>query len=219
MFGAPYYWWESGAAFGTLIDYSHLTDDKEYDGLIGEALNHQIGEQNAFLPLNQSKSMGNDDQSTWGLAAMGAAEAGFSTEKIGDLKWIDLAKNVFDTQVERWDDETCKGGFRWQLHSFSNGYTYKNAASTGNFFLLAARLAKFTGNSTYSDWAESAFKWTYGIGFVDDGFHVYDGADAISDCSDINRIQWSSNHAIFTEAAAHMYNVVGLPTPPNLTRV
>lgn len=211
LFSDPYYWWEAGAVFGTLIDYSFLTGDNQYDSLIGEAMQHQIGDADAFMPLNQSKMLGNDDQGTWGLAAMGAAEAGFTTSKLGNLTWIDLAKNVFDTQVKRWDEDSCNGGFRWQIFEFNNGYSYKNSISQGDFMLLAARLAKFTGNSTYSDWAAKVFKWTQDVGLVDDSFHVYDGTDANTDCSKIEQIQWSANSAVFTEAAAHMYNIVGLP--------
>ncbi|KAF1964161.1 cell wall glycosyl hydrolase Dfg5 [Bimuria novae-zelandiae CBS 107.79] len=206
LFSDPYYWWEAGAVFGSLVDYSFLTGDNQYDDLVGEALEHQIGDFNAFLPVNQTKTLGNDDQSTWGLAAMSAAENGFTTSKIGNLSWIDLAKNVFDSQARRWDSKTCDGGLRWQIYEFNYGYSYKNSISSGQFFLLAARLAKFTGNETYSDWAEKAFEWTQDVGLIDD-YHVYDGADADEGCSDVNRIQWPSNHAIFTEAAAYMYNV------------
>lgn len=203
--------------FGSLVDYPSLTSDNQYDDLVGEALSHQIGDMDAFMPVNQTKSMGNDDQSFWGLAAMSAAENGFPTSKIGNLTWIDLAKNVFDTQVERWDAKTCDGGFRWQIFDFQTGFNYKNSISTGNFFLLAARLAKFTGNSTYSEWAEKAFQWTQDVGLVED-FNVYDGSSVVDDCSNVNRIQWIENHAIFTEAAAHMYNVVSNPQNPHYFR-
>jgi mannan endo-1,6-alpha-mannosidase len=207
LFSDPYYWWEAGAVFGSLVDYSYLTGDSQYDDLVGEALQHQIGDYDAFMPSNQTKSLGNDDQSTWGLAAMSAAENGFSTSKIGNLSWAQLASNVFDTQVERWNEETCAGGLNWQIFQFNNGYTYKNAISTGNFFLLAARLAKFTGNATYTKWAEKAFDWTQDIGFVSNDYHVYDGSDDTENCTDINQIQWSNNNALYMEAAAHIWNI------------
>ncbi|KAF2451659.1 glycoside hydrolase family 76 protein [Karstenula rhodostoma CBS 690.94] len=206
LFSDPYYWWEAGAVFGTLVDYSFLTGDSQYDDLLGEGLEHQIGEFDAFMPVNQTKNLGSDDQSTWGLAAMSAAENGFSTSKIGNLTWAQLATNVFDTQVQRWNDKTCDGGLNWQIYQFNNGYTYKNAISTGNFFLLATRLAKFTGNATYSEWAEKAFDWSEDIGLVDD-YLVYDGASETTNCTQVNRIQWSNNNGLYLEAAAHMWNV------------
>lgn len=192
--------------FGTLVDYSFLTGDNQYDDLLGEGLQHQLGDYNAFMPANQTKSLTNDDQSTWGLAAMSAAENGFSTSKIGNLSWAQLAANVFDTQVSRWNENTCGGGLNWQIFQFNAGYTYKNSISSGNFFLLAARLAKFTGNSTYSEWAEKAFDWTQNIGLVSE-FHVYDGGSDTKNCTDINQIQWSINNGVYLEAAAHMWNV------------
>lgn len=214
MFSDPYYWWEGGAVFDSLIDYSALTGDKQFDDLIGEALVHQSDSEFDFMPKNQTRSIGNDDQSYWGLAAMSAAEHNFPTSKLGNRTWIDLAKNVWNSQVQRWDEESCHGGFHWQIFQFNNGYTYKNTVSQGQFMLLSARLAKFTGNSTYSDWAQKVFKWTQDIGFVDDGFHVYDGADSVKDCTKIDQVQWTSNNGIFTEAAALMFNLVSVSHTP-----
>ena len=210
MFPDPYYWWEAGAVFDSLIEYSALTGDNQYDDLIGEAMFHQAGKGFDYMPANQSVSIGNDDQSTWALAAMSAAEHGFSTSKIGNLTWINLAKTVWESQAARWDNETCDGGFRWQIYPFNRGFDYKNSISQGQFILLSTRLAKFTGNSTYSDWAAKVFKWTQDIGLVDDTFHIYDGASAETDCSKIDRIQWSHNNGVLAEAAALMYNLVSL---------
>ncbi|KAJ4301497.1 hypothetical protein N0V90_003589 [Kalmusia sp. IMI 367209] len=207
LFNDPYYWWESGAVLGSLIDYSYLTGDNQYDDLIAEGVMHQVSDSYSFMPPNQTKTLGNEDQSIWGLTAMAAAEDGFSTSKLGNHSWVDFAINVFNDQVQRWNTETCDGGLKWQIYAFNSGYTYKNSFTNGNFFLLAARLAKFTGNSTYSEWAETAFQWTKNIGLIDDKFHVYDGTDESTNCSQINRIQWSYGLGIFTEGAAVMYNV------------
>lgn len=193
--------------FGSLVDYSFLTGDKQYDDLLGQGFQHQLGDGDAFMPANQTKVLGNDDQATWGLAAMSAAENSFSTAKIGNLTWAVLASNVFDTQVLRWNDKTCKGGLNWQIYQFNNGYTYKNAISAGTFFLLASRLAKFTGNATYSEWAEKSFDWAQTIGFIDTDYSVYDGADENKDCTSINEIQWSYTNGLFLEGAAHMFNI------------
>ncbi|KAF2726557.1 glycoside hydrolase family 76 protein [Polyplosphaeria fusca] len=206
LFGDSYYFWEAGAVWTAMIEYSHLTGDTQYDKLIAQAMNHQVGEYNAYMPANQTKNLANDDQSTWGLAAMTAAETGFK-EKADDGEWIDRAKAVFDTQAQRWDDKTCDGGLRWQIFTFNNGYNYKNAISNGQFFLLAARLAKATGNDTFTEWAEKTYKWTQDVGFLTEDFAVYDGADSEMDCESVNHIQWSLSHAVFTEGAAVMYNL------------
>jgi len=210
LFSDPYYWWEAGAAMGSLVDYSHLTGDNQYDDLVAEGIVFQIGDFDAFMPANQTKSLGNDDQATWAQTAMSAAENGFSTSKLGDRKWVDLAVNVFNTQVERWDAESCDGGLRWQIYQFNNGYAWKDTTTNGNFFLLAARLAKMTGNTTYSEWAEKAYKWSTDVGLITDEFQVYAGSDASNDCANINHLQWSYSTALYTEGAAIMWNIVSI---------
>lgn len=160
-----------------------------------------------FMPENQTKTLGNDDQSFWGLAAMTAAEAELTAPNdVGD--WIDLAINVFNVQAERWNTDSCDGGLKWQIFSFNNGYNYRNSISNGNFFLLSARLAKFTGNSTYSEWAQKAMDWEQKVGLISDDYAVYDGTSDTTNCSQVNHIQWSMDSAIFAEGAALMYNLV-----------
>jgi mannan endo-1,6-alpha-mannosidase len=209
------YFWEAGTVWNAMLGYSYLTGDSKYDGMISEALQFQIGDYKAYMPQNQTKTLGNDDQSCWGLAAMTAAEVGFAKPKDGD--WVDLATNVWQTQAERYKNEeetnVCGGGLRWQVFTFSTGYNYKNSWSNGNFFLLSARLAKFTGNATYSQWADKTFKWSQDVGLVDENFHVYDGTDSLKDCKEIQKLQWSAVLGLYTEGAALMYNLVRL-TPP-----
>lgn len=40
----PYYWWQAGAMFGTLLDYWHYTGDDQYNDMIREGLIHNFGE-------------------------------------------------------------------------------------------------------------------------------------------------------------------------------
>ncbi|KAJ8117029.1 hypothetical protein OPT61_g1677 [Boeremia exigua] len=205
LFPDPYYWWESGLAFNTLIDYYRLTNDSAYNSRISEALQHQLGNFDAFMPPNQTISLANDDQSSWGLASLSAHEAQLPAPASGS--WLEFAKNVFDTQVMRWDTKSCNGGLKWQIFSFNDGYNYKNAASNGRFFLLAARLADQSGNATYAEWADKIFNWSTEIGLVTADHHVFDGTDDMQNCSSVNHLQWTSNHAEYTEGAALMYKV------------
>lgn len=46
------------------------------------------------------------------------------------------------------------------------------------------------------------------VGFMDDAYNIYDGAHVEQNCTDINRIQWSYNSAVYLHGAAHMYNHV-----------
>jgi mannan endo-1,6-alpha-mannosidase len=204
------YFWESGTIWNAMLGYSYLTGDTKYDGTISEALQFQLGDYDAFMPANQTKNLGNDDQSCWALAAMTAAEVGLAKPKNAD--WVDYAKNVWQIQSERITLEenknACEGGLRWQIFTFNNGYNYYNSLSNGNFFLLSARLAKYTGNATYAQWADKTFKWSQTVGLVNKDFRVFDGADGTKNCSLISKVQWTANHGLYTEGAALMYNIV-----------
>ena len=73
------------------------------------------------MPPNQSKTLGNDDQAFWGIAAMSAAEVGFPNPPPDQPQWLALAQAVFNTQVVRWDMQACDGGLKWQIFTFNAG--------------------------------------------------------------------------------------------------
>ena len=56
VFGAPYYWWQAGAVWASLIDYWNYTGDGEYVGLVQQALLSQVGPSNNYVPPNQTKT-------------------------------------------------------------------------------------------------------------------------------------------------------------------
>ena len=122
--------------------------------------------------------------------------------------WLDLAVNVFNDQAARWSTSTCGGGLRWQIYPFNDGYDYKNAFAAGAFFQLAARLARYTGNQTYADWATKSYDWTSTVGFISDDYRVFDGALVIGNCSAIYRLQWTYVAATFMYGSAVMTNFV-----------
>ena len=167
----------------------------------------QQGPNGDFMPPNQTATEGNDDQATWALAAMSAAEAQLPASQ--NTSWIALAEAVFNEFVVRWDKNGCSGGLRWQIFAFETGYDYKNSISSGAFFQLASRLARYTGNSTYSDWATTAYDWTKTIGFIDEDWNVFDGAHVELNCTDINKVQFSYTAGTFITGLAHMYNITG----------
>lgn len=205
-----YYWWEGGAMWGTLIDYWFLTGDKTYNDIIMQALLFQTGPNNDYMPPNYTASLGNDDQGFWGMSAMLAAENNFPNPPADKPQWLALAQAVFNTMAspER-HDATCGGGLRWQVPFSNVGYNYKNSIANGCFFNLGARLARYTGNQTYADWAEKTWDWMMGVGFMGkDNEALYDGAHVESNCTDINKAEFSYNNAIFTLGAAYMYNYV-----------
>jgi mannan endo-1,6-alpha-mannosidase len=158
------------------------------------------------MPANQTKAITNEDQSLWALAALNAAETGFSPPE--NRSWLEYAAEVFDIQVLRWDEETCQGGLRWMIFSFQSGYEFKSMTANGGFFLLAARLAKFTGNETYMEWADKSFNWAKDRGLITDDYQVYDSALVSDDCTEPNQILWTYHHSIYAEGSAIMQNIV-----------
>lgn len=139
---------------------------------------------------------------------MRAAELRFPNPSTSP-SWLDLAINVFNDQASRWDTQNCGGGLRWQIFTFNEGYDYKNTASNAAFFQLAARLARYTGNQTYADWATKTYDWISSVGFITDDYRVFDGAFVDGNCSAISRLQWTYNVGAFMYGSAVMTNLVG----------
>jgi len=150
---------------------------------------------------------GNDDQVFWALTAMTAAERGF-TNPSSNPAYIDLAKNVFnDMAGPRWNTSTCNGGLQWQFNPNNAGFYYKSSIANGGFFQLAARLARYTANGTYSEWAEKTYDWMTGVGLIDDNFNVNDGTDDTINCTQVDGDQWSYNVATLLVGSAFLASI------------
>jgi mannan endo-1,6-alpha-mannosidase len=211
LLGDPYYWWETGAMFGALVDYWRYTGDSSYNEVTTQAILHQASETRDFMPPNQTKSEGNDDQVFWAFTSMAAAEYGFPDPPEDQPQWLALTQGVFNTQARRWNMETCGGGLRWQIFSLNNGYHYKNSISNGGFFNIAARLGAFTKNETFFEWAEKTYDWISDIGLIDgQTWQVFDGTDSLLNCTKKDHIEWSYNTGVFLYGAAVMWNQVSI---------
>jgi mannan endo-1,6-alpha-mannosidase len=144
----------------------------------------------------------------WGLAAMMAAELKFPDVQDG-FSWLSLAQGVFNTQTARWDTTTCGGGLRWQLFPYQSGYTMKNSVSNGGLFQLAARLARYTDDDKYSNWAEKIWDWSVSSPLVDNKtWNVADSTQMANDCADSGNYQWTYNYGAYLMGAVYMYNYV-----------
>ena len=55
LFSDDYYWWESGLAFNTLIEYYGLTNDSQFNARISQALQHQLGDFDASYLFSESE--------------------------------------------------------------------------------------------------------------------------------------------------------------------
>lgn len=190
---------------GAWVDYWYYTGDTAYNDIVTEALLFQVGPDRDYQPPNQTLALGNDDQAFWAIAAMSAAERGYPDPPKDKPQWLALAQAVFNRQAKRWDTAACEGGLRWQVFSSNKGYDYKNAVSNGLFFHLGARLARYTGNQTYADWAVKTWDWSLHNGLVSKDYKVFDGSH-IPECVVSSKIQWSYNAGIYLAGAAYMYD-------------
>ena len=137
---------------------------------------------------------------------MSAVEKGFPYPSSSPVQWLYIADAVFNDQVRRWDTETCNGGLRWQILSSNVGYGYKNAVSNGAFFQLAARLARYTGNQTYVDWAGKTWDWMTGVGLIGPKYHIFDGTNVDVNCSEINHLAFTYTQAVVLYGSAVLSN-------------
>lgn len=207
----PYYWWQAASAFAGILNYQKVTGDTEYNDVLVESLKVQGGEHWDLLPENQTMVEANDDQGYWAMFALEAAQRDLEGAD-PDKPWIDLAKNVFDQMVTRWDPQ-CGGGLRWQIFDWNKGYDYKNSVSTLSFFNIAARLAHYTWNQTYVDWAYKINEWMIDSGYMvepRDGrvFRIYDGAGTETNCTDISKGEWSYNYGMYMSGCAFLHDLL-----------
>jgi len=195
---------------GAMLDYSHYTKDSTYDAQVTTALLAQRGpKQNYILPAHQGDE-GNDDLAFWGFAVMAAAERNWPQPTSKIPSFLDMAANIFNFFVSKWDTAHCGGGLMWQIYGENpNGLHYKNSVSNGGMFQIAARLFRATGNQTYADWAAKVWDWTAKSSLIDpDTFVVYDGTD-IADCAKVNKLSFTYSAGIYLYGAAVMANQTG----------
>ena len=199
--------------FGTMVNYWFYTNDTTYNAVTAQALLHQVGPDNNYMPPNQTSTLGNDDQGFWAMSAMEAAEYNFPNPPDDQPQWLALVQAVFNSQVPRWDETTCGGGLRWQIFPFNSGFDYKNSISNGVNFNLAARLARYTGNQTYADWAERQWDWMTSVKLIDPvTYAVFDGGHVEDNCTSLTPLQWSYNVGVVLHGAANMYSLVSALT-------
>ncbi|RAR05637.1 glycoside hydrolase family 76 protein [Stemphylium lycopersici] len=204
----PHYWWEGGAAWGGMIEYSQFSGDDSHVKALQQALTANYGPDNDFILSYRRSQTGNDDQAFWALAVMSALEYQFPDPAQAPANYLEVATNAFENIVGRWDETTCDGGLKWQIYpENSYGYNYKNSISNGCAFALGARLARYTGEQKYADWAVKIYDWTKKVGLISDKFEVFDGTDDKTDCAKVaDETQWTYNNAMFLHGSAFMYD-------------
>lgn len=146
-----------------------------------------------------------------------AAEKNYPDPPEDQAQWLALAQGVFNSQAKRWDTSFCGGGLRWQIFTFNGGFDYKNSISNGCFFQLAARLARYTNNNTYTLWAERVYDWTADSGLINGDWGILDGMK-IDNCSHHDPIQWTYNAGTYIAGVAYLYNMVSKTPVPILVQ-
>ena len=185
------------------------TGDTTYNSETTTATVFQAGTAGDFMPSNQTETEGNDDQVFWAFTAMDATELNYPAPPSSDPSWLAMCQAVFNEQASRWDASTCGGGLRWQIFTWNAGYTYKNSPANGGFFMLASRLARYTGNTTYVTWAEKEWDWfSNSVLFDNSTYTVFDGTSDVANCSDADHTQWSYNYGLYLGGLAYLYNHV-----------
>lgn len=148
------------------------------------------------------------------MAVLSAAEYNFPNPAPDQPQWLALAQAVFNTQAARWDTSNCNGGLRWQIFTWNHGFDYKNSISQACFFNIAARLALYTRNETYAEWAYKIWDWMIESKFMhQDSFYIYDGAHVTGNCANVTPYQWTYNPGAFLLGAAAMYNYTAASDP------
>lgn len=173
------------------MQYQLLTGDMSYHNVMHEAICSQLGEDYDFIMAAEALDTGNDDQAFWVFIAMTAAEYGYPAPPDPAPSWLGVVENAFQDYVGRWNTTYCNGGLKWQFRPSQQGFNYKQSISNGAFFQISARLARYTGNSTYLGWAEKIWDWSRAIGLIDDLYNVYDGSDELNNCTGVDHHQWS----------------------------
>ncbi|KAF2706336.1 glycoside hydrolase family 76 protein [Pleomassaria siparia CBS 279.74] len=208
VFPQPHYWWEAGAAWGGMVEYTSLTGDESYVKTLTQAFTANYGPANNIILPWRKTQQGNDDQAFWAFALMSALEYKFPEPENAPAKYIDVVVNAFENIVSRWDETTCGGGLKWQIYpENAYGYDYKNSISNGAVFALGARLARYTGEQKYADWAVKLYDWSVKVGLVSTDFAVFDGTDDKTNCAKVaDETEWSYNIGVYLHGAAVMFD-------------
>jgi mannan endo-1,6-alpha-mannosidase len=191
-----------------MIEYSQFTGDDSHVKTLQQALTANYGPDNDFILSYRKGETGNDDQAFWALAVMSAVEYQFPDPAQAPASYLEVAINAFENIVGRWDETSCGGGLKWQVYPENDyGYNYKNSISNGCAFALGARLARYTGEQKYADWAVKIYDWTKKVGLISDQYEVFDGTDDKTNCATVaDKTQWSYNNAMYLHGSAFMYD-------------
>jgi predicted alpha-1,6-mannanase (GH76 family) len=196
-------WWNSANALTTTLNFTLLSQDTTYLGLIHHAFDSR--DDSASISTNFV-----DDEGWWALAWIGAAEL---DESDGERRARELARAAYIFRdMEQYWDSTCGGGVWWQKSPRS----YKNAVANELFMAVAAKLYQHTRNPIYLSAARSEYRWVFEQSRLYERGHLI--VDGIRDgtCGNpvptVNRGTWTYNQGVILGALVALHEAPGSET-------
>jgi predicted alpha-1,6-mannanase (GH76 family) len=184
-------WWNSANALTAVIGHSQRTGERGHVDVIettyGRARRANPGFSNEYY----------DDDGWWALAWIAAFDL------TGEVKYLDLARQLFAGMAAGWDD-VCGGGLWWTRRK-----KYKNAIPNELFLLIAGRLHQRTASpgSGYLDWALREWQWFRASGLIGPAGLVNDGLTA--DCANNGGITWTYNQGVIIGGLVVLHEITG----------
>ena len=184
-------WWNSANALTAVIQHSQRTGERRYLDVIEttyrRAQRVHPGFSNEYY----------DDDGWWALAWIAAFDL------TGEVKYLDLARQLFAGMAAGWDDG-CGGGLWW-----TRGKTYKNAIPNELFLLVAGRLhQRTTGPGRgYLEWALREWQWFRASGLIGPAGLVNDGLTA--DGANNGGTAWTYNQGVIIGGLAVLHAITG----------
>lgn len=137
VFGDP------GLLYSTMIDYWQRTGDSQHNDVVAKGILAQRGPRSDYSQLLFNGSW-TDLAAPWGLAAMAAAEHKLPHPgKDKGPGWLELADNVFNRLVSRWDSKYC-GGVLSMYNGDQETFGYINLDTSKPVFLLSTQEPQLT---------------------------------------------------------------------------
>jgi predicted alpha-1,6-mannanase (GH76 family) len=198
--------WTSTVLATILIDYSHLTSDRQYFSNIIDFYHHQ--------PVCNLTTQKYDDKQWVVLTYLrGAAYAA-----IHDKKWVKpfLRRASFFYMLVKpgWDNSTCGGGMNWGPCS-----KYKNAVTTELFIATSIGMYEVFGKESMLQAAIRAWVWFKKSGMINAEGLVNDGLDqnctytpslhCIVDRRNNAQTTWTYNQGIVLSGLSKLYKYTG----------
>lgn len=188
--GSKFQYWPQAHALDVITDAYTRTGDTKYKTLMDNWLTGvKAGNGNKW------KNSFYDDMEWIALACERAGRA------TGESKWNDVATTLWNEIQNAWNEDYAGGGMAWKT---DQPYS-KNACSNGPAAILAARLAKTSGNSEFQAFAEKIFKWEKD-NLLKDGL-ILDHIDGRTD--QITTWKFTYNQGTYIGAAVELYNLTG----------